>query len=46
MTGSGVDDLDSPKGGEGVEQGKVIWCISSKACTSGVSNCNALCNQG
>ena len=24
MTVSGVDDLDNPKGGEGVEQGKVI----------------------
>ena len=24
MTVSGVDDLDNPRGGEGVEQGKVI----------------------
>ena len=46
MTVSGVDDLDNPKGGEGVEQGQVMPPSESGSQSSRESNSSIIGDSG
>ena len=46
MTVSGVDDLDNPEGGEGVEQGKVIPPSESGSQSSSESDSSIMGDSG